>query len=91
MAAAESDAPHPARMADQAGLRKRKVMRSLSPMASYLAWSKLGLSGWPSGALRRVGGRVQTPKGWSLVSLGLALISELRLQHEAGLLGQLRR
>ena len=29
----------------------------------------------PSGALCRSGGRVQTPKGWSLVSFGLALIS----------------
>ena len=27
-------------------------------------------------ALRRVGGNVQTPKGWSLVSFGLALISD---------------
>src|SRR5579871_4075505 len=58
------------------GLTKRNVMRSLSPMASYLAWSKAGLGGWPAGALRRVGGSVQTPNGWSLVSFGLALISE---------------
>jgi hypothetical protein len=52
-----------------------RVMRSLSPMASYLAWSKPGSAGSPRGDDRRVGGKVQTPNGWSLVSLGLALIS----------------
>src|SRR5271166_5552988 len=30
--------------------------------------SKFGSAGCPAGALRRVGGNVQTPKGWSLVS-----------------------
>ena len=45
------------------GLRKRSVMRSLSPMASYLAWSNAGLGVWPLGALCRVGGSVHTPKG----------------------------
>ncbi|AAK24227.1 hypothetical protein CC_2256 [Caulobacter vibrioides CB15] len=60
----------------QAGLRKRRVIRSLSPIASYLLRSKLGSAGWPPGAVRFTGGRVQTPNGWSLVSFGLALISD---------------
>src|SRR5690606_23140729 len=49
------------------GLTKRSVMRSLSPLAMYLSrsWSPR----------RRLGGRVQTPWEWSLVSRGLALIS----------------
>jgi hypothetical protein len=43
--------------------KNRSVIRSLSPMALYLAVSNFGLGGWPGGAVRRVGGRVQTPKG----------------------------
>ena len=45
------------------GFRNLSVMRSDSPMASYRVWSKMGLGGWPEGALRRVGGKVQTPNG----------------------------
>ena len=47
----------------QSGFWNFSVIRSLSPIASYLAWSKAGLAGWPGAALRRVGGRVQTPNG----------------------------
>ena len=60
----------------QSGFLNLKVIRSDSPIASYFAWSKFGSAGCPAGALRRVGGNVQTPKGWSLVSFGLALISD---------------
>ncbi len=49
--------------AAHSGLRNLSVIRSDSPIASYLAWSKLGSGGWPCGALRRVGGKVQTPNG----------------------------
>ncbi|KAG1525452.1 hypothetical protein G6F50_018453 [Rhizopus delemar] len=49
------------------GLMKRRVMRSLSPIAWYFASS--ALSCW------LVGGSVHTPFGWSLVSRGLALTS----------------
>src|SRR5678816_2597272 len=45
-----------------------RVMRSLSPIAAYLSRS---LS-----PRRYVGGNVHTPSGWSLVSFGLALISD---------------
>src|SRR5690606_38889983 len=50
-----------------AGFTKRRVMRSLSPMAAYFSRSA---SSW-----RLEGGSIQTPLGWSLVSAGLALIS----------------
>src|SRR3546814_7258036 len=46
-----------------AGLRKRSVIRSLSPMARYFA---LSTSPW-----RSVGGSVQTPFSQSALSLGL--------------------
>src|SRR5208282_5215719 len=69
-------APQPHMIDSQFGLRNLRVIRSDSPIASYLAWSKFGSAGCPAGALRRVGGNVQTPKGWSLVSLGFALISD---------------
>src|SRR5271166_235110 len=68
--------PQPHMIDSQFGLRNLRVIRSDSPIASYFAWSKFGSSGCPAGALRRVGGNVQTPKGWSLVSFGFALISD---------------
>src|SRR5690606_17111829 len=52
-----------------AGFTRRRVMRSLSPMARYFSAS--------AGSWRPTGGRVHTPLGWSLVSAGLALISLL--------------
>src|SRR6188768_550900 len=57
------------------GFSKRRVMRSDSPMASYLARSNEGSTGLSPSDDCRVGGNVHTPKGWSLVSFGLALIS----------------
>src|SRR4029077_9838936 len=66
----------PHRGESQSGFLNLKVIRSDSPIASYFVWSKFGSAGCPAGALRRVGGNVQTPKGWSLVSFGLALISD---------------
>src|SRR5271166_7186216 len=60
--------PEPHMIDSQFGLRNLRVIRSDSPIASYFAWSKFGSAGCPAGALRRVGGNVQTPKGWSLVN-----------------------
>ncbi len=53
-------------------------MRSDSPIATYFEWSNFGSSGAlePSGTEVSVGGSVHTPNGWSLVSFGLALISD---------------
>src|SRR3546814_6293825 len=49
------------------GFTNRSVIRSLSPIAWYLASSA---SSW-----LLLGGSVHTPLGWSLVSFGLALAS----------------
>src|SRR5690606_3620155 len=74
--------PHQRRMGGEgggavhSGFLNFSVMRSLSPIASYLLRSNSGLAGSPMGAVRRRGGRVSTPNGWFLVSAGLALISE---------------
>lgn len=45
------------------GLRKTNVIRSLSPIASYIRWSNAGLFGCPCGEVRLTGGKVQTPNG----------------------------
>ena len=47
----------------QRGLRNTNAMRSLSPIALKRALSNAGSAGWPSGAVRRTGGRVHTPNG----------------------------
>src|SRR5690349_19116585 len=53
----------PRGVASQRGFSKRGVIRSLSPIASYFAWSKFGSAGLPLGADSRVGGSVHTPNG----------------------------
>src|SRR5690606_30179412 len=58
-----------ARGYSRAGFTKRRVMRSLSPIARYFSASA---ASW-----LLPGGRVHTPLGWSLVSFGLALTSLL--------------
>ena len=54
------------------GLTNRNVMRSLSPMASYLARSNLGSTGAPPAEELRTGGVIA---GWCLAVGSICLLS----------------